>query len=98
MSTNGTSGADGEDSLQVMLRVDLKRNERLRVRDALKPRDVARHDLGEILARPEVHDRNKVPVSGDRIHLTNAIHIGEPLAGILDPVPVRLDENDGLHS
>src|SRR4051812_36239769 len=91
---SATSIADREHGFEVVLRVRLERDHGLRAHDPVDLRDARRDDVGEVLVPAYVHDRDEVPLAGDRVRLAHALDVGEHAAERRHRVALGLDQDD----
>src|SRR5204863_7757502 len=91
---SATSIADREHGFEVVLRVRLERDHGLRAHDPVDLRDARGDDVGEVLVPAYVHDRDEVPLAGDRVRLAHALDVGEHAAERRHRVALGLDQDD----
>src|SRR5712691_12256063 len=86
--------ADGEQRLQVVPRIHLERDVRVRSGDAGDLREAAGHDVRELLVLARADHRDKIHLAGDRIDLRDAGDRGQHLAELGDGAFLRCDQDD----
>src|SRR3954451_19240561 len=87
------SAAYGEHRLEVVLGEDLEGDHGVRALDAVEPGQPFGDHLGEPVVLRNAHDRDEVPVAGDRVGLGHAVDAGELAAEGRERVAPSLDED-----
>src|SRR6266545_7645669 len=86
---------DREERFEVMARVHLERDVRVRAHDARDLSDPASDDIGELVVLARADHRDEVHRAGHRVHLGNALDGGQGLAERRDRLALRADQDDG---
>src|SRR5947207_2556946 len=87
---------DREEPLQIVLGVDLERDQRLGLLHARNLRDALGHHPGKFLVSRDADDRDEIDVAGDGVDLRDAVNVRDGLRGLRDRVAPAVDEDDGV--
>ncbi len=88
---------DREQRLEIVPRVRLERDHRVRPSHALELGEPTGHELGELLMLAHADDRDEVPLARDRVGLGHSLEIGELPAERGQRGPLRLDQDDRVY-
>ncbi len=86
---------DGEQRFEIVARVRLERDMRLRPRDSAHLSDASRHDVGELVVLSCPDHGHEVEVARDRVDLGDAFDRGERLAQLRQSALLRRYEHHG---
>lgn len=81
--------------LQVVLRMDSEADQRLRALDAVEGANLLRHERRQCFGVLHPDDDNEVMAAGHRVHLANALKVGERFSDGRDLALGDVEQYDG---